>query len=228
MQGIISEETIRVGLLVFEPVRLAGLISICSQIKNLQTVHGDFKSLMADESLRFIVVDLGSTKGVAVEQVEPIRLIHEHRPELLQIALGVEDDELVTEAILAGARAFLDLNAIALAVNKAFQEVMDGTIWTRRIILSKVIDQLMTERNGNGARAPKNGVQKLTAREQQVLDLILEAHSNREIAKALGIEERTVKAHLGHLMRKVGVTNRVELSIWALKRANRLPDETIA
>lgn len=225
MQGIHTKEKIRVGLLVFEPLRLAGLISICAGIDNLQTVHGDFKSLMADENLRFIVVDLGANKGVATEQVAPIRLIREHRPDLLQIALGVEDDDLVIEAILAGARAFLDLKAIPLAVSRAFREVMDGTIWTRRIVLSKVIDRLMQERNGSGIRIANSSAQKLTTREQQVLDLILEANSNREIAKALGIEERTVKAHLGHLMRKVGVTNRVELSIWALKRANMSIEE---
>jgi len=45
---------------------------------------------------------------------------------------------------------------------------------------------------------------RLTARERQVMDLILLARSNREIARELGIEERTVKAHVGRLMRKTG------------------------
>jgi DNA-binding NarL/FixJ family response regulator len=57
---------------------------------------------------------------------------------------------------------------------------------------------------------------QLTVREQQVLDLILLARSNREIAQQLGIEERTVKAHVGRLMRKTGAENRIELSIKAL------------
>jgi len=57
----------------------------------------------------------------------------------------------------------------------------------------------------------------LTDREQQVLDLILLARSNREIADELGIEERTVKSHVGKLMRKIGAENRIELSIRALR-----------
>ncbi len=211
---------IRVGLLVFEPMRRAGLNSICSQIKNVQVVHGDLNSLLADESMRFIIVDLGTTQKHSSEQVELIRLIHEQRPEILQIVLGVENDELVMEAILAGARAFLDYNAIPIAVQKAIEDVINGTIWARRIVLSRVIDQLMLERIAVAGHSTKGVLQKLTAREHQVLGLILEANSNREIARKLGIEERTVKAHLGHLMRKVGVTNRVELSIWALKRKN--------
>ena len=56
---------------------------------------------------------------------------------------------------------------------------------------------------------------KLTARERQVLELILMARSNREIATQLGIEERTVRAHLGRLMRKAGVDNRIKLSMSA-------------
>ncbi len=56
----------------------------------------------------------------------------------------------------------------------------------------------------------------LTARERQVLDLILLARSNREIARELGIEERTVKAHVGRLMRKTGAENRIDLSMRAL------------
>jgi DNA-binding CsgD family transcriptional regulator len=58
----------------------------------------------------------------------------------------------------------------------------------------------------------------LTDREQQVLELILLAQSNREIARQLGIEERTVKAHVGRLMRKTGADNRIELSMRALNQ----------
>ena len=56
---------------------------------------------------------------------------------------------------------------------------------------------------------------QLTAREHEVLELILKAQSNREIAARLGIEERTVRAHLARLMRKAGVDNRIKLSMTA-------------
>jgi DNA-binding CsgD family transcriptional regulator len=63
-----------------------------------------------------------------------------------------------------------------------------------------------------------NGSNHLTAREKEVLELILQAQSNREIARQLGIEERTVKAHVGRLMRKTGADNRVELTMHAMNR----------
>jgi DNA-binding NarL/FixJ family response regulator len=59
----------------------------------------------------------------------------------------------------------------------------------------------------------------LTSREREVLNLILSARSNREIAQQLGIEERTVKAHVGRLMRKTGAENRIELSVHALNHS---------
>ena len=68
---------------------------------------------------------------------------------------------------------------------------------------------------------------QLTDRERQVLELILLAQSNREIARQLGIEERTVKAHVGRLMRKTGAENRIELSIKALNRQSRLPKSRV-
>src|SRR5438477_492617 len=53
-------------------------------------------------------------------------------------------------------------------------------------------------------------------REKQVLELLVAGRSNKEIGAALGIEERTVKAHVAKLMRKVGVQNRIALSVHAI------------
>jgi DNA-binding NarL/FixJ family response regulator len=55
-----------------------------------------------------------------------------------------------------------------------------------------------------------------TEREKTVLELLVVGHANKEIGAALGIEERTVKAHVAKLMRKVGVDNRVSLSVHAI------------
>jgi DNA-binding NarL/FixJ family response regulator len=55
-----------------------------------------------------------------------------------------------------------------------------------------------------------------TDREKQVLELLVAGRSNKEIGAVLGIEERTVKAHVAKLMRKVGVQNRIALSVHAI------------
>jgi DNA-binding NarL/FixJ family response regulator len=100
--------------------------------------------------------------------------------------------------------------------------VVSGSIWAPRKLLSRLIDRLLgVPVSGSGGL----GALQLTARERQVLDLILLARSNREIARQLGIEERTVKAHVGRLMRKAGAENRIELSIKALNSRAIFPVE---
>ena len=59
----------------------------------------------------------------------------------------------------------------------------------------------------------------ITDREKQVLQMLVSGLSNREIGAPLGIAERTVKAHIAKMMRKVGVHNRIELSVHAVARS---------
>ena len=100
-------------------------------------------------------------------------------------------------------------------VRQAIEVVTSGSIWAPRRLLSKLIDRLLKVPDAqHGQRRPH-----LTDRERQVLELILLARSNREIARQLGIEERTVKAHVGRLMRKTGADNRIELSMRALNHS---------
>jgi DNA-binding NarL/FixJ family response regulator len=111
------------------------------------------------------------------------------------------------DLIVAGARAYLDLTAGPGTVRHDVEVVTSGSIWAPRHLLSKLIDQLLGTSDANLTNAPI----RLTDRERQVLELILLACSNREIARQLSIEERTVKSHISHLMRKTGADSRIDL-----------------
>jgi DNA-binding NarL/FixJ family response regulator len=65
-------------------------------------------------------------------------------------------------------------------------------------------------------RLEPSNASKISEREREVLRLLVAGCSNREIASELGIIERTVKAHVAQLLRKVGVTNRIALSVHAV------------
>jgi DNA-binding NarL/FixJ family response regulator len=216
MPSIRNPEPILIGLISDEPIRLEGLISIFEQPSlegkaPLFPVPGTVEELLAQSTLEYLVVDLHSSSG-ALEMLDAIRSA---RPSIRLIVIGPEgNDELVLETIMAGARAYLDLNAGPDAVRQAIEAVTAGSIWAPRRLLSKLIDRLLKVPDSSLT----NGNPRLTDRECQVLDLILLARSNREIARQLGIEERTVKAHVGRLMRKTGADNRIELSMRALNR----------
>jgi len=200
---------IRVGVLADEPLRMEGIASILDALPDegyrpLSPVFGSVEELLSDGTLSFLVVDLHSSSG-GVKILEAIR---RRRPGLRLIVIGPEgDDELVLDSIMAGARAYLDLNVSPQIVRKAVEEVTNGSIWAPRRLLSQLIDRLLGVPDASLTNKPPS----LTARESQVLELILTARSNREIARELDIEERTVQAHVSRLMRKTGADNRVNL-----------------
>jgi len=217
MSLISNSEQVRVGLFINEPMRIEGLATIlgtCGQgvTPRLIPVAGSAEGLLADTSLKHLVVDL----NCACSNLKTLSFLRDARPDVRLIVIGSsEDEEQVISSLLAGARAFLDSTAAPEVVCRAIHTVIEGSIWAPRRILSMLIDRFTTVPDSS----PVSAHPHLTSREQEVLDLILMARSNREIGRHLGIEERTVKAHVGRLMRKTGAENRIELSMRAINNS---------
>lgn len=198
----------RIGVVSAEDIRLAGLLSVFESHSAIAAIAGDLPTLLEDASLGYVILDLSSNAN----WLDTLFYVRRQRPDMRQIVLGPEDqEEVIVRSIIAGARAYLDRNSGPRAVRHAAEVVIDGSIWAPRKILSNLIDRLLktpsTERGFS--------VDKLSPRERQVLGRIMEARSNREIARDLGVEERTVKAYVSSLMRKTGAENRVTLSMLA-------------
>ena len=226
MSAMYSSETIKIGVVANEPMRLEGLTSIFENHAKtgeplLQPVVGTLEQHLDDKSIEYVLIDWSSsTKKLGV--LEGIR---RKRPGLRMVVIGPDSNEqVVMDTIIAGARAYLDTGAGPRLVREALDVVISGSIWAPRKLLSRLIDRLLS---GEDASVT-NPRPHLTAREDQVLQLLLLARSNREIAEELGIEERTVKAHVGKLMRKIGAENRIELSMRALHGSYRQPHMSIA
>ena len=214
MPATYSSELIKIGVVANEPMRLEGLTSIFENHAksgeiSLQPIVGTLEEHLDNDEIEYVLIDWSSsTKKLGV--LEGIR---RKRPTLRMVVIGPDSNEqVVMDTIIAGARAYLDMGAGPRLVREALDVVISGSIWAPRKLLSKLIDRLLS---GEDASVT-NPRPHLTAREDQVLQLLLLARSNREIAEELGIEERTVKAHVGKLMRKIGAENRIELSMRAL------------
>ena len=198
-------------------MRVAGLASIFDQPARpgqtqLVPVICSPQELTGASDIEYVVVDLHSFGG-GLEILESVRLA---RPDVRPIVIGPEDDdELVSQAIVAGARAYLGLSASPELVREAIEVVTSGSIWAPRRLLSRLIDRLLQV----APARPVDPNAQLTPREEQVLKLILLANSTREIALELGIEQRTVKSYIARLMRKTGADNRVKLSTSAVSRS---------
>ena len=129
------------------------------------------------------------------------------------IAMGVPLEPAKVQAVIgAGAKGYLAETATEAEIRMAVEVVLDGSVWAPRKVLAQLIDA-----GGVQAASSANTIaNKMTPREMEVLRLLTEGKSNRDIAEALDIDEVTVKAHLGRMLRKTGASNRVELTLRSL------------
>ena len=135
------------------------------------------------------------------------------RPNLAILVAGPRtDDQTILNAVASGAKGYVFEGAAPSEFTRAIHAVSRGSVWAPRRVLSMFIELASRERK----RALYGAKETLTAREKEILTLLVSGLSNKEIGAPLGIVERTVKAHIAKLMHKVGVHNRIELSVHAI------------
>jgi DNA-binding NarL/FixJ family response regulator len=135
------------------------------------------------------------------------------RPDLNVIVMGTGmDEENILKAIASGAKGYVDEAATPTEFEQAFRVVSHGSVWAPRRVLSLFVERV----SSSPGRIFPAGPLCFTQREKEVLEMLVAGRSNKEIGAPLGITERTVKAHVSKLMRKVGVQNRIALSVHAI------------
>jgi DNA-binding NarL/FixJ family response regulator len=196
--------TERVGVVATDPLRVLGLKAIFCEALQLEIVHLSVPGALDDTNLSLVLIDAECTDHL----FELIATFHQMRPQLRLVVLGSDVcHEYIQRVIGAGAKGYLPLTSKESEIRMAIDMVRDGSVWAPRKVLSRLLDE--PRRDAKSPAAPPT----FTARERQVLKLLRAGQPNREIALALGIEESTVKAHLSRLMHKVGVRNRIALTV---------------
>jgi DNA-binding NarL/FixJ family response regulator len=138
--------------------------------------------------------------------------LRSRHPGLKVLVIGAgSEPEKILDAITAGAKGWLEETANPEQVMQAAYAILEGSIWAPRRVLSTFVDRAL---EGSAARRKRSNP-RFTEREEEVLQQLVLARSNREIAQALSIREQTVKSYVARLMRKVGVGNRIALSVQA-------------
>jgi two-component system NarL family response regulator len=140
-----------------------------------------------------------------MEGVEAVRRIRQLDPEAKVIVLTTYDtDEDITRALKAGAKAYVLKDITADHLIACIRDVLSGKTYLAPAAAARLAEGF--------ARV------QVTPRELSALQLMAEGKANKEIGTALGISERTVKTHLGHLFEKLGVTSRTEAVKVAVRR----------
>jgi DNA-binding NarL/FixJ family response regulator len=129
--------------------------------------------------------------------------IRRHAPECAVLMLSMHSDEnYIRNALDAGARGYLLKNAIDVDLAAAVRDVAAGLVYG--FPASAAEEDKMAER--------------LTPRERQVLQLIAQGHSNKEIASLLQLSPNTVSAHRANLMQSLGIHKTAELVLYAIRK----------
>lgn len=139
-----------------------------------------------------------------------------HRPAILAITTFATDEYLVP-AFRAGVNGFIVKDSRPGEVAQAVQQAHAGTMAVSPKVATALVKAVTAEPATTGGVVADALREPLTGRESEVLALIGQGLSNRDVAGALFVTEATVKAHASRLMAKFGVENRVQLVVSAVK-----------
>ena len=151
-----------------------------------------------------------------LDGLELLRVVKGEWPDVPVIMLSTyENAPYVKRALADGAAGYLLKDATPEDLSQAINVAMSGSgnVLSPRVIQNLFEDQESSNASSNGRRSEYS----LTQREHDILALLAEGRSNREIEGALYLSEKTVKAHLAAIFRKLGVTNRTQAAMMAVQ-----------
>jgi DNA-binding NarL/FixJ family response regulator len=146
-----------------------------------------------------------------LDGVGAMRQLRERSPQIRVIVLtSFLDDDRLMPAIQAGAAGYLLKDVDPAELAQAVRTASAGQAMLNPAVAARLVAAIAEN------PAPGAQLERLTRREQEVLEQIAHGRSNKRIALELGISEKTVKAHVGHLLAKLGVADRTQAALLAV------------
>jgi DNA-binding NarL/FixJ family response regulator len=207
----VAKDPIRVAVLESDPLRFLGLRALFGSGAEfrvrISTVPFVLKAL--DDDVVLMTRNRGTAFYSAMSSLKAVR------PCVRIIVTGPGGhDEDILRAIQAGAKGYIPEDADPAEFKRAIRHVHKGEVWAPLRVLATFIERVTASTTARQIK-PRDG-QMISRRQRQVLGLLAVGSSNKEIAGQLGLTERTVKAHVAELLRKIGAPNRIALSVHPL------------
>jgi DNA-binding NarL/FixJ family response regulator len=127
----------------------------------------------------------------------------------------IEDEEIAL--LKAGAKGCCRRGIDPESLQQVLSVTSNGGVWVTRSLLPRLVSELRkyVDAHRKPAETPADdSLAELTQREREIVRLIVEGASNKEVASSLSISERTVKGHLSNVFQKLGVTDRLKLMLY--------------
>jgi len=211
-----SSKTIRIIVADDHPVVRDGLTAMLGTQPDFEVVGLAATGIEVVDKVRslkpdIVLLDLEMPEMDGVEALEHLR---SQQPEVDVIVFTAFDtDERILSAVRAGAKGYLLKGTPSEELFEAVRVVSEGGSLLQPMVASRLMEHLSAE-----TRQSSHSQEKLTAREGEVLKLLAQGKTNREIAAALVITERTVKFHVSSILGKLGAGNRTEAVAIAAQR----------
>jgi DNA-binding NarL/FixJ family response regulator len=202
-----ESETIRILIADDHPVVLEGLSALINRQPDMKVVAqaSDGGEAVKKFFLHRPHVALIDLRMPVMDGVEVILAIRERAPDARLIVLTTFDgDESIYRALRAGAKGFLLKDASRNELVECIHVAQGGKTFTQPAMAAKLANRL--------------GSLDLSPRELEVLRLMVDGKSNKEIGDILHVAEGTVKVHVNHILDKLGVSSRTAASVAALER----------
>ena len=167
------------------------------------------KAVAVDADLAILDVSMPKLTGI-----QAAAELHKRKPELKIVMLSMHDSEqFLFEALKAGASGYVLKSGADTDIVDAVRAAIRGDVF----LYPSAVTTLVRDYVGHGGRGAEE-FDVLTPRELEVLKLIAEAHTSKEIAELLFISVKTVERHRQNILDKLGMRDRVELTRYAIRR----------
>ena len=167
-------------------------------------------SLVSLISAQVVLLDVRMTGGDGLNCLSRLKL---EKPDLAILLFSTYNNPTyIARAVALGAAGYILKGVSKESLINSIQQVAQGeTVWTREE-LRRVSGALATPRLNSDIEVP------LTQRESEILKQLTFGQTNKEIASTLEISYETVKEHVQHILRKVGVSDRTQAAVWAVRK----------
>lgn len=210
--ALTGKPLIHVALVENDPLRFVGFRALFEAELDFELISSSLPEADTQQKIDVVLLSEHSNQKL-FDAMSRLKSTHPFAG--IVVAGSGMNEETILNIFMSGARGYVDTAASPSDFVRAIRTVSQGSVWAPRRLLSSFIERV----SSLPAHHVPAGHTSLTNREQEVLEMLVAGLSNKEIGFPLGIGERTVKAHVSKLMRKIGAQNRIELSVHAIKHS---------
>lgn len=198
-----------------------GIISVLAGEENLEVVGEASDGLEAIEKAKethpdIIVMDLNMPRCSGLDATQALQA---EMPQVSVLILTISESEAdLFSAMKFGARGYMLKGTTPEELVYAVSYVAQGGVLVSPLMATKLLNELKSTETGVKIETSEEAPSELSLREVEVLKLVAQGLTNKQIANSLYISENTVKTHLRNIMEKLHLTNRSQAAVYAFKK----------